>query len=89
MPIEYKTDAEDGVEVVFQDSQGRVWTSSETSGLPQDFELTNLSADSDDEGEYMKFVARFNLSLYDNLLDPILSDTIVIEDAIFEGYFKR
>ncbi|RYM35597.1 hypothetical protein ERX46_01000 [Brumimicrobium glaciale] len=88
-PIEYKTDSEDGVEVVFRDSQGTVWMSSETSIFPQTFELSNLEEDSDEEGQYMKFVAKFSLSLYDNLLNPVLSDTIEIQNAIFQGYFKR
>lgn len=88
-PIEYKTDSDDGVEIVFRDSQGIVWTSSENSGLPQVFELSNLKEDSDDQGQYMRFVAKFSLSLYDNLNDPILSDTIEINNAVFEGYFKR
>ena len=88
-PIEYKTDAEDGVEIVYRDSQGTVWTSSEVDGQPQYFELTNLEEDSDDNGQYMKFVAKFGLTLYTNPVDPLLRDTIEINNAIFEGYFKR
>lgn len=88
-PVTYKTDADDGVEIFFQDAQGRNWMSAEDSGLFQDFELTSLEEDTDEEGEYMKFVARFNVSLYDNLLDPVLSDTLEIQNAVFQGYFKR
>lgn len=88
MPIEYKTDSDDGVEIVYRDSQGTVWTSSETSVNPQDFEITDLVKAQDDSGEYMKFVARFNLSLYSNV-DPLLSDTIEMQNAVFVGYFKR
>ena len=88
-PIDYKTGSDDGVEVIFRDAQGIEWSSLEGSGLPQDFEISNFEADTDDDGQYMRFVARFNLALYDNLIDPILSDTIYIENAIFEGYFQR
>jgi len=90
-PITFKTDAEDGVEIFFQDEQGISYFSDENSGLPQDFELTNLDEDEDDEGEYMKFVARFNVSLYSNLDagDPLLVDTINIQNAVYEGYFQR
>ncbi|WP_107037335.1 hypothetical protein [Brumimicrobium mesophilum] len=88
MPIQYKTDADDGVEIVYRDSQGIVYTSSETAVDPQDFEITDLVSDQDENGEYMKFVARFNLSLYSNV-DPLLADTVQMENAVFVGYFKR
>jgi len=88
-PVEIKDDAEDGVVIVYRDSQGKVWKSSETTTLPQTFEISDLETDSDDNGEYMKFVARFSLSLFDDLVDPVASDTIEINDATFVGYFKR
>lgn len=88
-PITYKEGSDDGVEIWFVDSQGILWESAESSGLPQDFQLTNIEPDADDDGTYLKFVARFNLSLYDDIDNPNLSDTITIENATYEGYFKR
>jgi len=87
-PLEYKTGANDGVEIIYRDSQGVVYTSSETSADPQDFEITNLESDQDDNGEYMKFVARFNLFLYSDTV-PEEADTVEIQDAVFVGYFTR
>jgi hypothetical protein len=83
----YSLDAESGVEIVYRDGQGNVWTSMEGTGEPQDFQFTSLVQESDEEGDYMKFVAQFNVSLFDDITTP--TDTIVFENATFEGYFKR
>lgn len=88
-PITYKFGADDGVEIVYRDGFGTIWTTSETSGLPQNFEFTHLEKASDDDGSYMAFVAKFSASLYNNLMDEELSDTLEIQNATFEGYFKR
>lgn len=84
---DYSLDAEEGVEVIFRDGNGDVWTSYEDSGEPQDFTFTSLTQESDEQGDYMKFVANFSLELYDDLDTP--TDTILIENAVFEGYFKK
>lgn len=84
---EYSLEAEDGVEIIFRDGSGDIWTSYQDSGETQDFTFSSLTQESDEQGDYMKFVANFNLNLYDDLDDP--TDTIRIENAVFEGYFKR
>lgn len=84
---DFSLDAEEGVEIVFRDGQGNVWKSMEGTGEPQNFEFTSLVQESDEEGDYMKFVAQFDVSLFDDIQSP--TDTIVFENAIFEGYFER
>lgn len=84
---DYKEGADGGVEIVFRDGQGGVWMSSENSTLPQDFTFTSLVQESDENGDYMKFTASFNVSLFDDITAP--TDTIVFQNAVFEGYFKR
>lgn len=83
----YSLDAEAGVEVIFRDGSGTVWRSYQDSGEPQDFTFSSLVQESDEEGDYMKFVANFSLELYDDLDNP--TDTILMENAVFEGYFKK
>ncbi|PHR50090.1 MAG: hypothetical protein COA32_02850 [Fluviicola sp.] len=83
----YSFEAENGVEVVFRDGSGNVWRSYQDSGAPQDFTFTSLVQESDEEGDYMKFVANFSLELYDDIDNP--TDTILMENAVFEGYFKK
>ncbi|PKR81858.1 hypothetical protein CW751_00530 [Brumimicrobium salinarum] len=84
---DFKANADGGVEIIYRDSQGGVWISDENSTLPQDFTFTSLVQESDENGDYMKFTANFNVSLVDDLITP--TDTIVFENALFEGYFKR
>jgi hypothetical protein len=83
----YSLDAEAGVEIIFRDGSGNIWRSYEASGEPQDFTFTSVTQESDEEGDYMKFIANFSLELYDDLVTP--TDTILMENAVFEGYFKR
>lgn len=83
----YSLDAESGVEVIFRDGAGNVWISYQDSGEPQDFTFSSLVQESDEEGDYMKFVANFSLELYDDLDNP--TDTLLLENAVFEGYFKK
>src|SRR5690554_6100781 len=83
----FKSGAEGGVEIVYRDGQGGVWYSDEASTLPQDFTFTSLVQESDEKGDYMIFTAKFNVSLVNSILSP--TDTIVFENATFEGFFKR
>tara|TARA_R100000951_G_C2604075_1_gene169069 strand:- start:372 stop:992 length:621 start_codon:yes stop_codon:yes gene_type:complete len=83
----YSFEAENGVEVIFRDGSGNVWRSYQDAGAPQDFAFTSLVQESDEEGDYMKFVANFSLELYDDIDNP--TDTILMENAVFEGYFKK
>lgn len=83
----YSFEAEQGVEIIYRDGQANIWTSKENSTQPQDFQFTSLTQESDEEGDYMKFVAQFNVTLYDSTQNP--TDSIVFENAIFEGFFQR
>jgi hypothetical protein len=84
---DFKLGADGGVEVVYRDGTGGVWISDEASILPQNFTFTSLVQESDENGDYMKFTAEFNVSLVDDLTTP--TDTIEFQNAVFEGYFKR
>lgn len=83
----FQIGGEGGVEIVYRDASGNVWMSMEDSGMPQSFVITSLSQESDELGDYMLFTAQFSVTLYDDIEDP--TDAILIEDAIYKGYFKR
>lgn len=83
----YSIDAEDGVQIAFRDNAGNVWMSSPDSQDLLIFDFSSLEYASDEEGDYMKFIASFSCNLYDNIEDP--TDTVVVENAIYKGYFKR
>ena len=83
---DYSFEADDGVEIVFRDGVGDVWKSYQDATAPQDFTFTSLSQESDELGDYMKFVAEFSLELYDDIDNP--TDTITMENAVLECHFK-
>ena len=84
---DYSVDADNGVQVTFRDNSGNVWMSSPNSQDFLAFDFTSLELESDEEGEYMKFIASFSCNLYDDIEEP--TDTVLIENAIYKGYFKR
>lgn len=89
MTQNFSAGAESGVEIVFRDSQGKIWISD--PDLPNQFVFTDLSQESDEEGDYMKFTAKFStvLSLDVDENDPDFGATIQFENGIFEGYFEK
>ncbi len=84
---DFDENADEGIEIVFRDGQGTVWTSMDTTNEVQNFEFTSLVQESDEEGDYMKFTATFNVSLFDDLEQP--TDTLLIENGVYSGYFER
>jgi len=76
-----------GLEIVFRDGAGNVWFSNPNSPTPQNFVFTSLIQESDENGDYMKFNATFNCTMYDNLAAP--ADSIVVSNAVFKSHFKR
>jgi len=90
MMPDFSDTTENGVEVLFTDGSGHLWRTSEMSAEPQFFQFTSLEEESDSSGDYVKFVAQFSCELYDSLeaLDIERVDTIRIDGATLEGYFK-
>ncbi len=92
----FSNDAIQGFEFTYRDGTGREWKSSETSVNFQDVEFTGVVQESDNTGDYSKFVCNFDCYVYslhpDSLaLNPpvIQLDSIKIEDAVYEGWFQR
>ena len=84
---DYSIDSEDGVQIAFRDNAGNVWMSTPDSEDLLIFDFSSLEYESDEEGDYMKFIASFSCNLYDDIEEP--TDTVVVENAIYKGYFKR
>lgn len=85
----YSAGADDGVEIVYRDSQGMIWISD--PDLPGTFVFTKLSQESDETGDYMKFTAKFSavLSLSVDEDHEDFGSTIQFENGIFEGFFMK
>lgn len=92
----YSDDGAAGFEFMYRDGTGRQWKSSETSVNFQDVEFTGVVQGSDNSGDYSKFVCNFECYVYslhpDSLaLNPpvIQLDSLRIQNAVYEGWFKR
>lgn len=87
----FSNSAEDGVEIIFRDGNGKIWKSDES--IPgQSFEFTEVVQESDEFGDYLKFTAKFNAVLVFDIADvdhPDYGSITTIENATFQGYFKR
>lgn len=85
----FAEEANGGIEVVFRDNAGQVWMSNPLSLEPQNFLFSAVNLESDDDNDYMKFIANFNCYLYSNIENPPAGDSIHMENAIYRGYFKH
>jgi len=96
----YKLGGKNGFEVVYRDANGVVWTSDEND-LTNTIQFTNIVQESDATGDYSKFVANFTATVYHTFMvvtpgvPPLPNDTtyntqsFMIKDGIFKGWFKR
>jgi hypothetical protein len=100
-PHVYSNNGTNGFEVMFTDVSGVVWRSKEDSGNPQSVVLSNLQLESDNSGDYAKFMVEFSCTVYHTFLEgQIDPDTgLVLEfdteksfeinNAVFKTWFKR
>lgn len=88
---QYSTEATSGFEVVYKDPQNRTWVSDENSVNIQNVEFLadNSIQESDDEGDYAKFVCEFDCYVYDYNETEDQMDSLHITNASFKGWFKR
>lgn len=98
--VSYSANAIQGFEVTYKDPSGIVWKSKENDP-PQDVEFSNISHESDDTGDYSKFICEFSCNVYHQFLNgqinpftgvAFTADTelsISIQDGVFKGWFKR
>lgn len=85
---DFAADANGGVEITFRDLSGNVWMSNPDSQEPQSFVFAAMEFESDDNGEYAKFTANFSCTLYREI-DDTTTASLLIENAVYNGYFKR
>jgi hypothetical protein len=78
-----------GVEVKYTDANGTVWNSHENSPNFQEANFTYTKQESDNTGDYSKFICDFDCYVYKQ--DPVTMawDSIRIQANEFRGWFKR
>jgi hypothetical protein len=87
-----------GFEVAFRDASGDVWTSKDTDPA-NTIEFTNIVQESDKTGDYSKFVATFDCTVYhtfmyiDNIISPpdttYVEEALVVDNGVFKGWYKK
>ena len=85
----YSDGAMAGFEVTYRDAFGIEWTTSQTSVNPQSVSFTGITQESDETGDYTKFICSFDCWVY--YTDPLSGDTdsLEITNAIYQGWFRR
>lgn len=87
----YKDDCSLGFNVRYTDENGTIYTSRDTSKIYQDISFTNIKQESDDSGDYSKFICNFNCYVYylSGPNPPVGLDSIKIQSGKFTGWFKK
>lgn len=92
----YSDNGTAGFEVTYRDQTNRVWKSSQMSVNQQNVQFTGVRQESDATGDYSLFICNFDCYVYslhpDSLLlvPPVAHlDSIKIENATYQGWFKR
>lgn len=96
----YSIDAAAGFEVTYRDATGVVWKSKNTGA--QNVEFSNVKQESDENGDYSKFICEFSTTVYhtfeegepdpnnpDEVLTADIEYSLPITNAVFKGWFKR
>lgn len=85
----YSNNGTSGFEVTYKDGVGNTWVSDENSVNFQDVSFSSIVQESDSTGDYSKFICDFECYVYRT--DPITSnlDSVHIQAAEFQGWFKR
>jgi hypothetical protein len=86
--LNYSPNAMRGFEVKFTDAFGNTWVSDSASVNPQTAVFTEIVNEQDNTGDYSKFKLNFSCHVYRNI-NALERDSIRIENAIFDGWFKR
>lgn len=81
-----------GFRVKFKDAAGREWSSNENHSYPlENAVYTNIRQESDNTGDYSSFRMDFAGYVYRSWTDGVdtYTDSLLITDAIFKGWYKR
>lgn len=83
-----------GFTVTYVDGSGKEWKSNANGSSPNEFVLYSaMEIESDGSGDYAKFKVGFDTYIYrtyfDNVLQVNVTDSLLVTDAIYTGWYKR
>lgn len=93
----YSNNGSAGFEVTYTDASNREWKSDEIDQSLPDVEFVNIVQESDNSGDYSTFTCNFDCYAYSLNPDslavlpvPVVHvDSISIQNAVYQGWFKR
>lgn len=85
----YSNNAISGFEVEYRDPAGKVWASHDNSVNAQNVTFSAIKQESDSNGDYSMFSCSFNCYVYNQDAVTLLWDSLHIQNAVYEGWFKR
>ncbi len=83
--VPFSNSADAGVLLEWRDANNQVWKTDQNSPLPQYFKFLSVKQESDEFGDYLKFVAEFSATFY----SPDGSQSKTLNNGLFVGYFKN
>ncbi len=91
---DYSDGALNGFEVTYRTAYDSVFVSREGSTYLHNvaFDPASIIQESDESGDYSKFTCTFNCYVYNDYVDEFgdpQTDSILIQNAIYKGWFKR
>ena len=78
-----------GFEFSYRDGTGVTWTSKSNSVNFQDVTFSNILQESDTSGDYSKFTCNFECYVYHTDAVTLILDSIHVQAAEYEAWFKR
>ena len=85
----FSTTGTAGFEFSYRDGTGVTWTSKSNSVNFQDVTFSNIAQESDTSGDYSKFKCNFECYVYHMDAITLLWDSIHVQAAEYEAWFKR
>lgn len=92
----YSNGGANGFVSIYRDGSGREWESSQNSTNVQNVEFTGVLQESDNNGDYSKFICEFDCWMYSlhpdslALVPPVIQlDSLHLVNGLYEGWFKR
>lgn len=85
LAIAFSNNASTGVSLEWRDANNQLWKSKEDSPFLQSFAFASVSQETDESGDYLKFIAVFTATLF----SPDESQTRTLNNGVFTAYFKN
>ena len=87
----FAANGDTGFNVDYVDGFGVHWLSDENSTNFQDVEYVSMKQESDNTGDYSLFTCEFDCYLYnyDPVTETYLGDSVLVSNAVYQGWFKR